>query len=115
MRSHITVIAAGISVLFLLMGPRNPGITQEIDDRPAYRVNLHIAEIFYRERGQRSFSVLLEGKPVLESYEPLAAGFSKAETRSFEVDVTDGFLDIEFRHGGADNPKISAISIERIR
>ncbi|MBP7584384.1 MAG: hypothetical protein KBA61_10145 [Spirochaetes bacterium] len=42
MRSHITVIAAGISVLFLLMGPRNPGISQEIDERPAYRVHLHM-------------------------------------------------------------------------
>jgi hypothetical protein len=81
-----------------------------------YRVSLHFAEIFLRERGARVrvFDVRLEGKPVLESYEPLAAGFATAETKTFDVEVRDGFLDVEFKPR-ADSPKISAIAIEALR
>jgi hypothetical protein len=42
MRSHRTVIAAVISALVLLMGSWNAALTQEIDDRPAYRVFLRM-------------------------------------------------------------------------
>ena len=51
-----------------------------------------------------------EGKTVLEGYRPPAA---RAEKLSFEVLVEDGCLDILFVHGGADNPKICAIEVQR--
>jgi WD40 repeat protein len=89
--------------------------------RPAYRVplppgrytvSLHFAEIRSQEPGSRVFGAVLERQVVLESYEPLRAGFAAAETYSFESEVRDGFLDLDFLAERGD-PMISAIGIER--
>jgi hypothetical protein len=79
-----------------------------------YRVSLHFAEIVTSDSGGRRFDVRLEGRPILEDYEPLAAGFATAEKKTFEVTVEDGFFDIEFIHRTGD-PKISALEIETLR
>jgi len=78
-----------------------------------YRVTLCFAEIHHRGPGQRTFDVLLEGKPVLEGFEPLAAGFATAHSRTFVVEVADAFLDIELVHR-KELPKLSGIEIERL-
>ena len=48
MRSHRTVIAAVISAIVLLMGSWNQALTQEIDDRPAYRVYLRMEKYLHK-------------------------------------------------------------------
>lgn len=77
------------------------------------RVSLHFAEIVHRNLGTRVFTVLLERKPVLVGYEPLRAGFATPDAKTFEIEVADGFLDIDFLAERAE-PMISAIEIERV-
>ena len=81
------------------------------------QVTLHFAEIFSREPGKRVFHVSLEGKRVIENLDISAkVGQCAALPEVFpDVPVTDGQLDIDFHLGPADNPKISAIEIERVR
>jgi len=57
--------------------------------------------------------VLLEGERVLENYDPSSYGFATAEKKSFEAEVRDGILNIDFVRRVRD-PKISAIEIERL-
>lgn len=78
-----------------------------------YRVTLHFAEIYHKEPGKRLFDVLLEGKTVLESYDPCAKGFATADVRTFEVEVSDGLLEIAVLRR-LDYPKLSAIEVERL-
>ena len=78
-----------------------------------YRITLHFAEIHFKEPGKRIFDVLLEGEKVLEGYEPRKAGFAVADPRTFTRSVTDGVLEVEFRHR-AENPKLSALEITRV-
>src|SRR5690606_6249539 len=89
--------------------------------RPAYRVpippgrytaTLHCAERYARSPGERVFDILLEGNVVLEGYEPPRELDSPAGITSFEVDVRDGFLDIDFL-SVRGSPVISALEIER--
>ena len=76
-----------------------------------YRVTLGFAEVSFREPEKRRFDVLLEGRTVLEDYEPQV---DAAENFTYEQPVEDGYLDLELVHK-VDNPKISAIAIERVR
>jgi WD40 repeat protein/serine/threonine protein kinase len=78
-----------------------------------YRVSLHFAEFYFKERGQRVFDVILEGKPVMKDYDPAEAGMSTADKKTFETHVGDGVLDIEFVHG-VENPEVSGIEIEKL-
>jgi hypothetical protein len=78
-----------------------------------YRVTLHFAEVRLKAPERRAFDVLLEGKMVLENYDPASHGFATAEKKSFETEVRDGILSIEFVRRVRD-PKISAIEIERL-
>jgi Malectin domain len=75
-----------------------------------YAVTLHFAELYYTKRRSRYFDILLEGRRVLASYEPLAVGYTTADSRSFEVEVSDGALEIEFLPK-AQFPKLSAIEV----
>jgi serine/threonine protein kinase/WD40 repeat protein/tetratricopeptide (TPR) repeat protein len=77
----------------------------------AYRVTLHLAEVFIPEREARFFDVLLEGAPVIDGCEPRAAGMATASSRCFTVTVADGILDLEFRARSAA-PAIAALEIE---
>lgn len=78
-----------------------------------YSVTLHLAEIFFHNPGSRVMDVLAEGDVVISNHESLAAGFATAEQKKFEVRVTDGLLNLEFR-SVVDNPKVSAIEIVRL-
>lgn len=69
-----------------------------------YRVRLMFAEQNHTAAGQREFEIMLEdgvvevapNETVLDIYSA-AGGSNKAIDRFFEVDVTDGNLDIDFR------------------
>jgi tetratricopeptide (TPR) repeat protein len=78
----------------------------------AYRVTLHLAEVNSQWPLPRRFDVRIEGKEVLKDYAPLLAkGFATADPESFDVEVSDGLLNIEFvQRAGA--PMVSAVQIE---
>ncbi len=77
-------------------------------------MTLLFAEIFGpSKRGDRLYDVRVEGKTVLEGYEPMHAGFAVADGRTLDIRVGDGVLDIEFVQRSRASPKISAIEIER--
>ena len=66
-------------------------------------------------KGFRRFDVLLEGEKVLESFEPMEAGFATAVEKGFDVAVDDGILEVRFVHRPPyDPPKVSAIEVERV-
>ena len=78
-----------------------------------YLVQLHFAEIWSGTGfvGARVFNVQIEGAPVLTNYDILAdAGFETAIAKEFNVDVTDGSLDVAFFHV-VENPLISGIEV----
>ncbi len=85
-------------------------------DPGRYQVTLHFAEIYdgITGAGQRVFDVAAEGQLVLDDYDIFAAaGYLAAVAESFEVDVADGSLDVEFLHQ-VENPKISAIEVASV-
>ena len=92
----------------------NPEMVYSFPLQPGgYVVRLHFAEIFnsITGPGQRVFSVLLEGQPVLNNFDIYAeAGPLTALVKQFNVSVVDGSLQIQFVHG-VENPIISAIEI----
>ena len=81
-----------------------------------YRVRLLFAEVSVNLKGLRRFDVVLEGHTVLEDLDLVEKkGFATAVDEVFEVDVTDGMLDVRFIHRPPhDDPKISAIDVVRI-
>ncbi len=89
-----------------------------------WRVRLHFSEMFYCRPAVRVFDVVIEGRKVLESYDPFkSAGFATAEVKEFEVEVTDGLLEVFFTQPGRDplvapspsfGPSIAALEVERI-
>jgi tetratricopeptide (TPR) repeat protein len=78
-----------------------------------YRVTLHFAEVVHREPEKRVFDIDLEGKTVLEGWEPFRAGFATPSQHTFEVKADDGLLDIGFSRR-LDNPIVSALEIRRL-
>ena len=88
-----------------------------------YDVVLHFAEIFWGATGgspggvgSRIFDVSVEGDLVLDNYDIIAdVGSETPVTKTFNVTVNDGSLDMEFSSlaidGGVDQPKVSAIEI----
>ena len=82
--------------------------------RGSYRVTLRFAEGHFTEPGSRVFDAMIEGRPVLVSYEPLRKGFGVPDAHDFVVQVTDGSLDIDFR-GVIENPKLSAFEISVVQ
>jgi chitodextrinase len=81
-----------------------------------YTVNLYFAELFSGAFGVglRVFDVLIEGGLVLNNLDIYSeVGQTAALIKSFAVTVTDGQLNIEFRHE-IENPKISAIEVINI-
>jgi hypothetical protein len=77
-----------------------------------YRVDLSFAELQASKSGARVFSVSLEGAAVLSDFDVFAAGGKlTAVDRSFEVEVTDGVLDIGFLSQRGDKPIINAILV----
>ncbi|MGI9254995.1 MAG: malectin domain-containing carbohydrate-binding protein, partial [Thermomicrobiales bacterium] len=79
---------------------------------------LHFAETWYGAgggvkggAGSRVFDVDAEGEAALQDFDIYAeVGADTALVKSFDVDVDDGMLEIEFR-GLVDRPVVSAIEI----
>lgn len=80
-----------------------------------YRVDLRFAELELNSAGARVFHVTIEDAPVLFNFDVFAAGGGQdvAVDRSFETDVTDGRLDIEF-FGRIGEPIINAILVTEL-
>jgi hypothetical protein len=76
-----------------------------------YQVTLLFAEIYYTATGKRVFDVKIEGQRVIDDLDIYAeVGHDYAFSRTFQVNVNDGVLDIEFVKN-IDSPKISAIEV----
>ncbi|HKG58028.1 MAG TPA: carboxypeptidase regulatory-like domain-containing protein [Candidatus Limnocylindrales bacterium] len=77
-----------------------------------YRVDLGFAELLLKKAGGRVFSVSIEGQQVLSNLDVYATvGKDTALDRSFEVDVTDGHLDITFTPQRGDKPIVNSILV----
>lgn len=62
--------------------------------------------------GRRVFNVVIEGVPVLQSFDILSeATRDAALVKTFNVNVTDGVVDIDFTRGGVDMPDINGIEV----
>ena len=91
-----------------------------------YKVILHFAEIYHGANGggsasgRRIFDVNIEGSRVLNNYNIVSeVGAETPVTKSFDIQVTDGMLNIYFSAlsnvGGVDQPKLSALEILGVR
>src|SRR5690606_28352186 len=80
-----------------------------------YQVRLHFAEIYWGAeggapggRGKRVFSVDAEGQAALVDYDIYDdVGPMTAVIKQFEIEVTDGHLDLDF-YGTHDQPMVAA-------
>ena len=83
-----------------------------------YRVILHFAEIRpdeLTEETPRQFDVKLEGQVVLEGLDLAAtAGVRTAVRHGFDVDIQDGWLDLDFSRKKG-NPVLSALEVVRAK
>ena len=82
-----------------------------------YRLSLHFAEVYWgspkhpgRPKRKRIFDVVVEDEARETAFDLTGEEFATAVLKPYEVVVTDGLLDIEFRHR-EDHPKISAIEV----
>lgn len=103
----------------------NPGATfgYEVElPNGDYMVTLHFAEIFWGTQdgdptggeGSRVFDVAIEGVMVLADYDIFSeVGANAATAKEYTVTVADGMMNIDFS-ASVDNPKISAIQIEKM-
>jgi beta-xylosidase len=85
---------------------RTPGSAQS--------VTLYFAESFWTAAGQRTFDVSINGTTVLSGFDIFAAagGANRAIARTFDTTANaSGQIVIQFTSGGADNPKVSGISV----
>jgi hypothetical protein len=78
-----------------------------------YEVTLRFAETTFNQPKQRIFDVLIEDRLVLDDFDILASAGGKniPTSKTFEVQVTDNSLDINFL-ASIDNAKISAVEIK---
>ncbi|MGB6150466.1 MAG: malectin domain-containing carbohydrate-binding protein [Pricia sp.] len=87
-----------------------------------YQVTLHFAEIFWGAQGglsggvgRRIFDVRMEDETILDDFDIIAqAGSQTVITRTFDVTITDGELNLALDAEGSDGrnePKLSAIEI----
>ena len=90
------------------------GLTAPVPSQGVYRVRLLFAEDWYSEAGRRVFDVVGEGK-VMEKGVDIAAraGKGRAYDLTFDVEVTDGALDLGFV-ARVENTLVSAVEITRV-
>jgi lysophospholipase L1-like esterase len=82
----------------------------------SYRVKLYFAEIYGLNFsvGARVFDVGIEGTTVLDDLDIYKeVGANTVLVKEFTTAVIDGQLNVNFAHGSANNPKISAIEVEK--
>lgn len=79
----------------------------------SYDVELHFAETYFKGNGQRRFHIDLEGVRRLEQLDIHAeAGSNRALVKTFQVQVTDGAMNIALVPV-INNPQIAGIAIRR--
>ena len=79
-----------------------------------YNVNLAFAELYWQQAGKRVFDVDIESQSLLHNFDIFSeVGAKTALTKSTQVTVTDGMLNINFEAMGIDNPEVTAIEILR--
>ena len=90
-----------------------PALTYKIPAAAGnYTLNLYFAETYFSSKGQRVFSVKVNGAPVLTNFDIVAtAGASLTATIQTFLISSTGTVTIEFDHGSANNPKIDAIEL----
>jgi hypothetical protein len=77
-----------------------------------YRVDLHFADFLASTAGARVFSVVIEGETVIANLDIVAAvGANTALDRSFDVEVSDGTVDIEFVAQRGDKPIVNGVLV----
>jgi Malectin domain len=120
-------VGSSYAVTLGIKGTTDPALYQNerygLNDSPAltykipaaagnYTLNLYFAEIYFTTKGQRVFSVKVNGATVLTNFDIIAtAGAPLAATiQTFSISST-GTVTIEFDHGSANNPKIDAIEL----
>ncbi len=84
-----------------------------------YEVELHFAEIFFDDPGQRVFDVWIEGQIVLDNLDVVdqAGGSFRPLVRTFTADVGDEQLNVGLVRdwaNGIENPIINAIRVTRL-
>lgn len=83
----------------------------------SYVLNLHFAEIYWTQVGQRQFNVIINGTTVLTNFDIIAAagGPNIATVKSFPVTASSaGTVTIQFTTGNADLPKVSGIELMQV-
>jgi hypothetical protein len=81
----------------------------------AYTVELHFADTYNSAPGQRIFNVAIEGAAVLSDFDIIAtAGANVAVIRTFDVNVSDGVLDIALSNGSVGNARLDAFRVIRL-
>lgn len=76
-----------------------------------YTVTLNFAELYWSSAGQRVFSVTAEGKSILTNLDIFAAaGPYRALTKTVNVPITDGTLNLGFT-ATHDTPEITSLSV----
>lgn len=81
-----------------------------------YKVTLSFVEIFHDGVGDRIFNIVIEGQPLRRQYDISKAAAEKKDgiaRESFDVNVKDGVLNIEFLKV-KQHPKISAVEITKV-
>jgi hypothetical protein len=79
-----------------------------------YTVELDFADTFNTAPGQRIFDAAIEGTPVLTHFDIIAeAGANTATVRVFDVEVSDGVLDIALTNGDIGNARLDAFRVIR--
>ena len=77
---------------------------------------LSFVEIFHDGVGDRIFNIVIEGQPLRRQYNISKAAAEKKDgiaRESFDVNVKDGVLNIEFLKV-KQHPKISAVEITKV-
>lgn len=94
--------------------PQSPEMMYTFDvPNGDYLVRLHFAETYWTVPDRRIMDIAIEGAVALSDYDIVAdVGPNTADIREFTTTVSDGQLNIEFRHN-FENPKICAIEIIR--
>ncbi len=97
----------------LYLSERWGEFTYNIDTPPGlYILVLKFAEVYWENPGERVFSVTAEGSEILSGFDIVdeAGSYFEAVDKSFEIEVSDSSLDLDFTYS-VDAAKISAIEI----
>ncbi len=80
----------------------------------SYRVRLHFAESYWNNAGQRRFNVAINGRPILQEFDIIAAagGRSRAAVQEFlAVPDSNGRIVIRYTAGSADVATANGIQV----